>query len=65
MKFDRTNNRKNESLMGWTATEDPTGILRLTFPDSDAAIAFAQRNGTTLAVLPPSIWVKFIIQDPP
>lgn len=34
--------------MGWTATTDPTGNLTLSFSDDNAAIAFAQRNGTNL-----------------
>ena len=33
-----------EPLMGWTATEDPYRPIRLTFPDLDSAIAFAERN---------------------
>lgn len=45
MKFQRQNARVNESLMGWTATSDPTGNLTLSFPDDTTAIAFAQRNG--------------------
>lgn len=49
MKFQRQNARVNESLMGWTATSDPTGNLTLSFPDDTTAIAFAQRNGTFTA----------------
>jgi hypothetical protein len=45
MKFERVNARTNESLMGWTATTDPTGNLTLSFPNDTAAVAFAQRNG--------------------
>lgn len=37
--------------MGWTATTDPTGNLTLSFPDDNAAIAFAQRNGTRILQL--------------
>ncbi|WP_244906229.1 NADH dehydrogenase ubiquinone Fe-S protein 4 [Celeribacter ethanolicus] len=33
-----------EPLMGWTATEDPYRPIRLTFPDLDSAIAFAEQN---------------------
>ena len=34
-----------EPLMGWTGSTDPMAHLRLTFPDREAAIAYAQRHG--------------------
>ncbi len=37
-------------LMGWSATDDPYRPIRLTFPDLDSAIAFAERKGSQFIV---------------
>ena len=34
-----------EPLMGWTGSTDPLAPMRLTFPNREAAIAFAKRQG--------------------
>jgi hypothetical protein len=34
-----------EPLMGWTGSSDPLAHMRLTFPNREAAIAFAKRQG--------------------
>lgn len=33
-----------EPLMGWTTSDDPYRPIRLSFPDKEAAIAFAERQ---------------------
>ena len=34
-----------EPLMGWTCSTDPLAQVRLTFPNREAAVAYAQRHG--------------------
>jgi len=36
-----------EPLMGWTTSDDPYRPIRLTFPDKEAATAFAERQDWT------------------
>jgi hypothetical protein len=43
-----------EPLMGWTASRDPFGHIRLSFPDRQSAIEFAERQG----------W-RYELRDPP
>jgi len=33
-----------EPLMGWTATDDPYRPIRLSFPDCESAVEYAERN---------------------
>lgn len=40
--------------MGWTASRDPFGHIRLSFPDPQSAIEFAERQG----------W-RYELRDPP
>lgn len=42
-----------EPLMGWTGGRDPLRQFILTFPDKDAAVAFAERHGIRFSVREP------------
>lgn len=42
-----------EPLMGWTGGSDPLAQLRLRFPDRDAAVAYARRQGLPYEVREP------------
>lgn len=42
-----------EPLMGWTGSTDPMRQIRLTFPDRDSAVAFAERQGWRYTLVEP------------
>lgn len=42
-----------EPLMGWTGSTDPLRHVRLTFPDRESAIRFAERQGYAFTVIEP------------
>ena len=42
LEFEPTCPPEIEPLMGWTSSADPYRQIRLTFPDKDSAIQFAQ-----------------------
>lgn len=42
-----------EALMGWIASADPNGQVRLSFDTKDAAIAFAREHGIPHQVIEP------------
>lgn len=44
LEFEPSRPSEIEPLMGWTASADAYRQIRLTFPDRDSAIAFAERN---------------------
>lgn len=44
LEFEPSEAPRIEPLMGWTASTDTCRPIRLTFPDRDSAIAFAERN---------------------
>jgi hypothetical protein len=42
-----------EPLMGWTGSTDPLRQVRLTFPDKESAVRFAEREGYAFTVIEP------------
>lgn len=44
LEFEPTRAPVIEPLMGWTASADPYRPIRLTFPDRESAVEFAERN---------------------
>ena len=42
-----------EPLMGWTGSTDPLRQVRLTFPDKESAVRFAEREGHAFTVIEP------------
>lgn len=54
LEFEPTHPPRIEPLMGWTASSDPFRPIRLTFPDRESAIAYAERND----------W-RYIVRDTP
>jgi NADH dehydrogenase len=45
--------RRIEPLMGWTASDDPFAMVRLTFASRSAAIDYAERHGLDYEVIDP------------
>ncbi len=45
LEFEPASARKSDPLMGWTQTTDTQGQVRLSFPTSEDAIAYAQKHG--------------------
>lgn len=45
--------REVEPLMGWTASSDMGGQVRLTFASKEEAVAYAERNGLPYEVMEP------------
>jgi len=45
LEFEPSSPSEIEPLMGWTASRDPFGQIRLSFPDRQSAIQFAERQG--------------------
>lgn len=54
LEFEPARPKRIEPLMGWTASDDPYDQIRLTFPDRESAIDFAEHND----------W-RYIVQDTP
>ncbi|MBA1159305.1 ETC complex I subunit [Microvirga mediterraneensis] len=54
LEFERSSAPTIEPLMGWTAGDDPFATIRLTFPDLQSAIGFAERHG----------W-RYRVEEPP
>ena len=44
LDFEPARPKHIEPLMGWTSSDDPYSQIRLTFPDRESAIDFAERN---------------------
>jgi ETC complex I subunit conserved region len=51
-----------EPLMGWTGSTDPLSSVRLSFPNPEAAVAYAQRQGWDCEVRDPQ---RGMIPSPP
>ena len=45
LRFERASAMRVEPVMGWTAGDDMTQEIRLSFPTKEAAIAYAKANG--------------------
>ena len=50
LEFEQSEARKPDPLMGWTGSGDTQTQVRLTFPDKEAAKAFAAKYGITVRV---------------
>lgn len=45
LEFEQSEARWSDPLMGWTGSSDTQSQVRLTFPDKDAAKAYAEKYG--------------------
>lgn len=45
LEFEQSEARWPDPLMGWTGSSDTQSQVRLTFPDKDAAKAYAEKYG--------------------
>lgn len=50
LEFAQSEARKPDPLMGWTGSGDTQAQVRLTFPDRDAAKAYAEKHGITARI---------------
>jgi hypothetical protein len=50
LEFEQSEARRPDPLMGWTGSGDTQAQVQLTFPDREAARAYAQRHGITARV---------------
>lgn len=53
LEFTPTEARAIDPLMGWTGSGDMTSQVKLTFPDKDAAVAYAEANRLAYVVEQP------------
>ncbi|MXO84938.1 ETC complex I subunit [Altererythrobacter aurantiacus] len=52
LEFEQSEARKPDPLMGWTGSSDTQSQVRLTFPDKEAAKAYAEKHGIAARVHP-------------
>ncbi len=52
LEFERSEARRPDPLMGWSGSGDTQSQVRLTFPTSDAAVAYAEQHGIAYHVIP-------------
>ena len=50
LEFEQSEARRPDPLMGWTGSGDTQAQVRLTFPDKDAARAYAEKHGIAARV---------------
>lgn len=50
LEFEQSEARRPDPLMGWTGSGDTQSQVRLTFPDKDAAKAYAEKYGIAARV---------------
>ena len=50
LEFEQAEARRADPLMGWTGSADTQAQVRLTFPDKDAAKAYADKHGIAARV---------------
>ncbi|MBL8657108.1 MAG: ETC complex I subunit [Altererythrobacter sp.] len=50
LEFEQSEARRADPLMGWTGSGDTQAQVRLSFPDRDAAKAYAARHGIAARV---------------
>ena len=55
LEFEPSSPLEIEPLMGWIASRDPFGQIRLCFPDRQSAIEFAERQGWPYEVRDPPV----------
>ena len=51
LEFEQSDARFADPLMGWTGSGDTQSQVKLTFPDKDAAMAYAEKYGIAARVL--------------
>lgn len=51
MQFEQTSPLRPDPLTGWPRSDDPYHHIRMTFPDRESAITFAERQGWEYRVL--------------
>jgi len=52
LEYELESKRAPEPLMGWTASDDTLNQVRLKFPTSDEAVAFAKAKGMDYTLSP-------------
>ena len=50
LEFEEAEARRADPLMGWTGSSDTQAQVRLTFPDKEAAQAYAAKHGIAARV---------------
>jgi len=50
LEFERSEAQRADPLMGWTGSGDTQAQVRLTFPDEEAARAYAAKHGIAARV---------------
>ena len=50
LEFEQSEARKADPLMGWTGSADTQAQVQLSFPDKDAAKAYAEKYGIVARV---------------
>jgi hypothetical protein len=50
LEFEQSEARRPDPLMGWAGSPDTQSQVRLTFPDCDAAKAYAEKYGIAARV---------------
>jgi ETC complex I subunit conserved region len=50
LEFEQSEARRADPLMGWAGSGDTQAQVHLTFPDKDAARAYAQKHGIPVRV---------------
>jgi hypothetical protein len=53
LEFEPSGHRWIEPLMGWSASDDPFSVVRLTFPTLAAAVDYAEQEGLDYRVIEP------------
>lgn len=52
LEFERQEAQRPDPLTGWNGSGDTRTQVRMTFPSSDEAIAYAKRNGLEYHLIP-------------
>lgn len=52
LEFESSRPKRPDPLTGWSGGADPQEQVRLSFPDRDAAMAYAERNGIEYHLVP-------------
>jgi hypothetical protein len=55
LEYELQTPRRPEPLMGWVASEDTLGQMRIKFPTKEEAIAFAEKEGFEYTVTEPHL----------
>ena len=54
LEFEPASARTPDPLMGWTSSRDMDGQVRLKFPTSEEAVAYAERHGIAFRLFEPN-----------